>query len=103
MELGAERIVYSEDFPYIVRDDVSTFFQQCGLSEARHHAIANAEALLRIWRCKSNMARSCRAVGLAPASHETRGGQRGKSPRHNRDPTCMGSGIPRVEAVNWRT
>jgi uncharacterized protein len=49
-ELGAERIVYSEDFPYIVRDDVSTFLEQSGLSEDDTHAIAhaNAEALLRI-------------------------------------------------------
>jgi len=49
-ELGADRIVYSEDFPYIVRDDVSTFLQRAGLSESDTHAIAhaNAEALLRI-------------------------------------------------------
>ena len=49
-ELGAERIIYSEDFPYIVRDDVSTFLEHAGLSEADTHAIAhtNAEALLRI-------------------------------------------------------
>ena len=49
-ELGAERIVYSEDFPYIVRDDVSTFLEQAALSETDTHAIAhaNAEALLRI-------------------------------------------------------
>ncbi|MEZ0362354.1 amidohydrolase family protein [Mycobacterium sp. pUA109] len=49
-ELGAERIIYSEDFPYLVRDDVSTFLDQAELSEADTHAIAhaNAEALLRI-------------------------------------------------------
>lgn len=49
-ELGAERIIYSEDFPYIVRDDVTTFLQQAGLSAADTHAIAhtNAEALLRL-------------------------------------------------------
>ena len=49
-ELGADRIVYSEDFPYIVRDDVSTFLERAGLSEDDTHAIAhaNAEALLRI-------------------------------------------------------
>ncbi len=49
-ELGAERIIYSEDFPYIVREDVSTFLEQAGISEVDTHAIAhtNAEALLRI-------------------------------------------------------
>jgi uncharacterized protein len=49
-ELGADRIIYSEDFPYLVREDVSTFLEQAGLSEADTHAIAhaNAEALLRI-------------------------------------------------------
>lgn len=49
-ELGAERIIYSEDFPYVVRDDVTTFLEQSGLSEADTHAIAhtNAEALLRL-------------------------------------------------------
>lgn len=49
-ELGADRIIHSEDFPYVVRDDVSTFLEQAGLSEADTNAIAhaNAEALLRI-------------------------------------------------------
>lgn len=49
-ELGAEGIIYSEDFPYIVRDDVSSFLEQAGLPDADTHAIAhtNAEALLRI-------------------------------------------------------
>lgn len=49
-EVGAERIIYSEDFPYVVRDDVSTFLERAGLSEIDTHAIAhtNAEALLRI-------------------------------------------------------
>ena len=49
-ELGAGRIVHSEDFPYLVRDDVSSFLEQSGLSEADTHAIAhvNAEALFRI-------------------------------------------------------
>lgn len=49
-ELGAERIIYSEDFPYVVRDNVSTFLENAGLSDADTHAIAhsNAEALLRI-------------------------------------------------------
>lgn len=49
-ELGAERIIYSEDFPYVVRDDVTTFLEQAGLSDADTHAIAhtNAEALLRL-------------------------------------------------------
>ncbi len=49
-ELGADRILHSEDFPYIVRDNVTTFLQQSGLSDTDTHAIAhgNAEALLRI-------------------------------------------------------
>jgi predicted TIM-barrel fold metal-dependent hydrolase len=49
-ELGADRIIYSEDFPYVVRDNVSTFLEQAGLSEADTHAIAhtNAEAILKI-------------------------------------------------------
>jgi predicted TIM-barrel fold metal-dependent hydrolase len=49
-EFGAERIIYSEDFPYVVRNNVSTFLEQAGLSDNDTHAIAhtNAEALLRI-------------------------------------------------------
>ncbi|MBS1696516.1 MAG: amidohydrolase [Actinobacteria bacterium] len=49
-ELGAGRIVWSEDYPYIVRDDVADFLTTTGLSDDETHAMAhgNAEALLRI-------------------------------------------------------
>ncbi|MET0453157.1 MAG: amidohydrolase family protein [Mycobacterium sp.] len=49
-EIGAQRIVYSEDFPYLVRDDVTEFLAKARLSDEQRHAIghANAEALLRI-------------------------------------------------------
>jgi uncharacterized protein len=49
-ELGAERIIYSEDFPYVKRDNVTGFLTDSGLSDQQMHAIAhaNVEALLRI-------------------------------------------------------
>jgi predicted TIM-barrel fold metal-dependent hydrolase len=49
-ELGANRIIYSEDFPYVIRDNVSKFLEQADLSSADKEAIAhrNVEALLRI-------------------------------------------------------
>jgi uncharacterized protein len=49
-ELGAERIIYSEDFPYVQRDNVAEFLTSASLSGPQMHAIAhgNAEALLRI-------------------------------------------------------
>jgi uncharacterized protein len=49
-ELGADRIVYSEDFPYLIRDDVTEFLERVDLSTAEKNAIAhgNAEKLLRI-------------------------------------------------------
>ena len=49
-ELGAERIIHSEDFPYAVRDEVSTFLEQANLTDDQHHAIAhrNAEQVMRI-------------------------------------------------------
>ena len=48
--LGAERIIYSEDFPYVKRDNVAEFLTSASLSGPQMHAIAhgNAEALLRI-------------------------------------------------------
>jgi predicted TIM-barrel fold metal-dependent hydrolase len=51
-ELGAERIIYSEDFPYVVRDDVSAFLERSDLSEDQRLDIAhrNVETLLRIDR-----------------------------------------------------
>ncbi|WP_234795651.1 amidohydrolase family protein [Mycobacteroides chelonae] len=49
-ELGADRILYAEDFPYLVHDNVSAFLEHSGLSGAEIHAIAhrNAESLLRL-------------------------------------------------------
>ena len=49
-EMGAERIIYSEDFPYVVRDNVSAFLEEAGLTEDEHSAIAyrNAEKVMRI-------------------------------------------------------
>jgi predicted TIM-barrel fold metal-dependent hydrolase len=49
-EIGADRIVYSEDFPYVVRDNVTKFLEQAHLSDEQRNTIAhgNAESLLRI-------------------------------------------------------
>jgi uncharacterized protein len=49
-ELGADRIIHSEDFPYVVRDNVSTFLEQSDLTDDQRQAIAhgNAERLMRI-------------------------------------------------------
>ncbi|WP_374025871.1 amidohydrolase family protein [Mycobacterium sp. HNNTM2301] len=49
-ELGAERIIHSEDFPYAVREEVSIFLEQADLTDDQHHAIAhrNAEQVMRI-------------------------------------------------------
>jgi predicted TIM-barrel fold metal-dependent hydrolase len=49
-EIGADRIIHSEDFPYVIRDDVTNFLEQSQLSDEQRNAIAhgNAEALLRI-------------------------------------------------------
>jgi predicted TIM-barrel fold metal-dependent hydrolase len=49
-ELGADRIIYSEDFPYVKRDNVTEFLTGSGLSDQQMHAIAhnNVESLLRI-------------------------------------------------------
>jgi uncharacterized protein len=49
-ELGAERLIYSEDFPYVKRDNVTEFLTGSGLSDRQMHGIAhtNVEALLRI-------------------------------------------------------
>jgi uncharacterized protein len=48
--LGADRIIHSEDFPYVVRDNVSSFLEEADLTDEQRHAIGhgNAEALLRI-------------------------------------------------------
>jgi predicted TIM-barrel fold metal-dependent hydrolase len=49
-EVGADRIIHSEDFPYVVRDDVSDFLIQADLTDEERRAIAhrNAEQLMRI-------------------------------------------------------
>jgi predicted TIM-barrel fold metal-dependent hydrolase len=49
-EIGAERIIYSEDFPYIIRDNVSDFLEQAELTDDQRNAIAhrNAENVMRI-------------------------------------------------------
>src|SRR6185503_311888 len=49
-EIGAHRIIYSEDFPYVVRDDVSEFLNKASLSDADKNAIAhgNLEAIISI-------------------------------------------------------
>lgn len=49
-EIGAERIIHSEDFPYVVRDNVSEFLQEAALSDDERSAIAyrNAEKVMRI-------------------------------------------------------
>lgn len=49
-EVGAERIIHSEDFPYVVRDNVSDFLEQADLTDDERSAIAyqNAEKLMLI-------------------------------------------------------
>ncbi len=49
-EVGSERIIYSEDFPYVVRDNVSDFLEQADLTDDERNAIAhgNAENVMRI-------------------------------------------------------
>jgi uncharacterized protein len=48
--MGADRIIHSEDFPYVVRDNVSTFLEESSLTDTQRHAIAhgNAEAVLKL-------------------------------------------------------
>ena len=48
-EIGAERIIY-EDFPYIIRDNVSDFLEPTELTDDQRTAIAhrNAENVMRI-------------------------------------------------------
>jgi predicted TIM-barrel fold metal-dependent hydrolase len=49
-EVGSERIIHSEDFPYVVRDNVKEFLEQADLTDDERNAIAhgNAEKLMRI-------------------------------------------------------
>jgi uncharacterized protein len=48
-EVGAERIIHSEDFPYVVRDNVSEFLEKADLTDDERAAIGhrNAETLMR--------------------------------------------------------
>jgi predicted TIM-barrel fold metal-dependent hydrolase len=43
-EIGAERIIYSEDFPYVIRDNVTEFLEQADLTEDQRTAIAHGNA-----------------------------------------------------------
>jgi predicted TIM-barrel fold metal-dependent hydrolase len=49
-EIGAERLIYSEDFPYIVRDNVSEFLEEAKLTDDQRNAIAhgNAENIMKL-------------------------------------------------------
>jgi uncharacterized protein len=49
-EVGADRIIHSEDFPYVVRDNVSEFLEQAELTEDQRALIAhrNAESIMPI-------------------------------------------------------
>jgi predicted TIM-barrel fold metal-dependent hydrolase len=49
-EVGADRIIHAEDFPYVVRDNVSEFIEHADLSDDERTAIAhrNAENVMRI-------------------------------------------------------
>lgn len=43
-ELGADRIIYSEDFPYVVRDNVTEFLEQADLTDEQRDAIGHGNA-----------------------------------------------------------
>ncbi len=49
-EIGAERLIYSEDFPYIVRDNVSEFLEEAKLTDDQRNSIAhgNAENIMNL-------------------------------------------------------
>lgn len=49
-EIGADRIIHSEDFPYVIRDNVTDFLQQADLTDDQRNAIAhgNAENVMRL-------------------------------------------------------
>jgi predicted TIM-barrel fold metal-dependent hydrolase len=49
-EVGAQRIIHSEDFPYVVRDNVAGFLDAAELTDDERSAIAhrNAETVMRI-------------------------------------------------------
>ena len=48
-EIGAERIIHSEDFPYVVRDNVSDFLEHADLTDDAGHAIAHRHAETVMW------------------------------------------------------
>ena len=48
-EIGAERIIHSEDFPYVVRDNVSDFLEHADLTDDARHAIAHRHAETVMW------------------------------------------------------
>jgi uncharacterized protein len=43
-EIGAERIIHSEDFPYVIRDNVSEFLEQADLTDDQRNAIGHGNA-----------------------------------------------------------
>lgn len=43
-EIGADRIIYSEDFPYVIRDNVTDFLEQADLTDDQRTAIAHGNA-----------------------------------------------------------
>ena|GEM_PF-4653525 len=43
-EIRAERFIYAEDFPYVVRDNVSEFLEQADLTDDQRTAIAHRNA-----------------------------------------------------------
>jgi predicted TIM-barrel fold metal-dependent hydrolase len=49
-EIGADHIIHSEDFPYVIRDNVAEFLEKADLTDDERAGIAhrNAETLLRI-------------------------------------------------------
>jgi uncharacterized protein len=49
-EIGADRIIHSEDFPYVVRDNVREFLEQADITDYQRTAIAhrNAESIMPI-------------------------------------------------------
>jgi hypothetical protein len=49
-EIGADRIIHSEDFPYLIRDNVARFLEEADLTDDQRTAIAhgNAEKVMRL-------------------------------------------------------
>jgi uncharacterized protein len=57
-EVGSDRIIHSEDFPYVVRDNVTGFLEKADITDDERNAIAhvNAEKLMRISATGANSA-----------------------------------------------